>query len=92
MSRNPCWGLIEIGTFQDLYKVGDYDSDDGEMWDDDYEEPPVGAGDICDVSDDDGGSESWETESEHSVKDEEDATSEDNNEVTLKCLEGQHKK
>ena len=38
---------------QDLYKVGEYDSDEGELWDD--------------VSSED----SWETQSEHSIINEE---------------------
>ena len=48
-STSYCWP-------QDLYKIGEYDSDDGELWGDEEEE-------------EDGSSEadSWETESWHSV-------------------------
>jgi len=54
--RSACWP-------QDLYKVGEYDSDDGELWEDD------------DESGDESGNDSWETEEEQEgmidVKDEE---------------------
>ena len=43
---SECWP-------QDLYKIGEYDSDEGELWEDDDE-------------DDDISEASWETESEHS--------------------------
>jgi len=49
--RSSCWP-------QDLYKVGEYDSDDGELWDDDEEEDDVS------------GNDSWETESEQEVEEE----------------------
>jgi len=52
-TTSACWP-------QDLYKIGEYDSDDGELWDDNDSD-----------SDEEGNlsGESWETESEHSVKD-----------------------
>jgi len=54
--RSACWP-------QDLYKVGEYDSDDGELWEDE------------DDSGDESGNDSWETEEEEEgmedVKDEE---------------------
>ncbi len=53
---------------QDLFKIGEYDSDDeGGLWDDEEEEP---WSDVDDGEDD--GADSWETESEHSVEPEED--------------------
>lgn len=42
---------------QDLYKVGEYDSDDGDLW--------------AESEEDDSDNESWATESEHSVPEEE---------------------
>merc|ERR550532_1667656 len=48
-TTSACWP-------QDLYKIGEYDSDDGELWDDDL-----------DSDDDNASGGSWETESEHSV-------------------------
>ena len=44
--RSSCWP-------QDLYRVGEYDSEEGELWD--HED---------DDEDSDGGNESWETEEE----------------------------
>jgi len=44
--RSACWP-------QDLYKVGEYDSDDGELWEDE------------DDSGDESENDSWETEEEH---------------------------
>ena len=47
--RSACWP-------QDLYRVGDYDSDEGDLWhDSSFDE---------DGDDSDGGNESWETEEE----------------------------
>jgi ubiquitin-conjugating enzyme E2 O len=48
-TTSACWP-------QDLYKIGEYDSDDGELWDDDE-----------DFDDDGQSNDSWETESEHSI-------------------------
>ena len=44
--RSSCWP-------QDLYRVGEYDSDDGELWDSEF-----------DGEESEGGNESWETEEE----------------------------
>ena len=60
MDNYPCgkvmvwWANNETSVCwpQDLYKIGEYDSDEGELWEDEE-----------DLSSDD----SWETESEHSV-------------------------
>ena len=50
--RSSCWP-------QDLYKVGEYDSDDGELWEDE-EDDEEGSG-----------NDSWETQSEQEVEEEE---------------------
>jgi len=54
-TTSACWP-------QDLYKIGEYDSDEGELWDDNDDDSAS--------SDDEGNQtdESWETESEHSIK------------------------
>ncbi len=51
-ATSNCWP-------QDLYKIGEYDSDDGELWGDEDEEDEDG-----EFSSD---NDSWETESWHSV-------------------------
>ena len=47
---------------QSLFQIGEYDSDEGELWDDNDDDSAS--------SDDEGNQtdESWETESEHSIK------------------------
>ena len=50
---------------QELYRIGDYDSEAGELWDDETEFDDVEDFDQCNVLDD--SQQSWETESETSV-------------------------
>ena len=33
--KKPCYGKKIDFLFQDLYRIGDYDSDEGEIWDED---------------------------------------------------------